>query len=542
MNHHTWRHVIFVFVICLATAVLYASVTRAYFCAYDDFLEIHRAAFEDSRDPSRIFTTSHFDSPKYRPLNRLLGLWTYQAGEGDPLFFRVRNLAFHLINIGLVYALGWLLFGSLPVSAAAAALFGLHPLANQPVIGALWTNTIAHTGFLLAIGAFIGSLQAKRWAIWLAAALISGWLALLTYDSSIVVFPLMALYLVFYVWIFHRRLMPKPFLAACCAITTALMAAYFALRVAFVSRGWSQAAETVPAPEIVAKNISMYLFALLSPLDTVFANEWLNLPLPSEIALDNFTLAAIAILAVILAMGLAAVAWRAMKRDPELSRSIDWAAMAFLVSAIGLPLLPVLLFSSHPSETYLYLSVAFYALLLAYALQKVVDALPVRRAGTVYAVVILMLTAMFSAGTWTRNDRVLSCATTAHRIIRALPAELSTGGPWTVFFTPAPEHRHSPYGFYAHRGIYTLGDDDGAVTAALQFAYGNPLLTGKLVEPERSAEPCRTIRTSRNLCLRVYADGRLETPDPVLRTPLDKHTPVSSKPTFLTEVKNEAFS
>ena len=525
MNHHKWRHVIFVFVICLATAVLYANVTRAYFCAYDDFLEIHRAAFEDSQDPSRAFTTSHFDSPKYRPLNRLLSLWTYQASEGNPLFFRVRNLAIHLINVVLVYTLGWLLFGSLPVSAAAAALFGLHPLANQPVIGALWTNTIAHTGFLLAIVTFIVSLRAKRWAIWLSIALISGWLALLTYDSSIVVFPLMALYGVFYVWIFQRRVLPRRFMTASSAITAALMAAYFLLRVVFVSRGWSQAAETVPAPGIIAKNISMYLFALLSPLDTVLANQWLNLPLPSEIALDNFTLAAIAILALLLALGLVAAVRYAVRRNPMAIRSIDWAAVAFLAFAIGLPLLPVLLFSSHPSETYLYLSVAFYALLLAYALGRAADAMPARKRTTVYACVILLFAAMFSAATWTRNNRVLRCGTTASRIIHALPAELSTGGPWTVSFAPAPESRQTPYGFYAHRGIYTIGDDDGAVTAALQFVYGNPLLAGELIEPGQSAERCRDHLSSSRICFMVYSDGRMETlgariPHEIKRTPV----------------------
>jgi hypothetical protein len=519
-----WKHFLFVSVICLATAVLYANVTRAYFCAYDDFVEIHRAVFEDSRDPSRIFTTSHFNSPKYRPLNRLLGLWTYQAGEGNPLFFRIRNLAFHLINVALVYVLGWLLFGSVPVSAAAAALFGLHPLANQPVIGALWTNTIAHTGFLLAIMTFIMSLRAKRWALWLSLAIISGWLALLTYDSSIVVFPLMAVYLIFYVWVFQRRILPRGFLIACCGITAPLMAAYFVLRVVFVSQGWSQATETVPAPGIVAKNIAMYLLALLSPLDTVLANEWLNLPLPSESNLDNFILAALAILALLLAIGLAAVRY-AVKRNPTVTRRVDWAAVLFLVSAIGLPLLPVLLFSSHPSETYLYLSLAFYALLLAYALGFAIDAMLIHRKETAYAVVILLFAVVFSAATWTRNDHVLRCATTAQRIIRALPAELSTGGPWTVSFAPAPEHRHSPYGFYAHRGIYTLGDDDGAVTAALQFAYGNPLLTGKLIEPERSAERCRNVPSARRLCLMVYGDGRMEAlgatiPGEIQRIPL----------------------
>ena len=114
----------------LAVIVVYFGVTRAYFCAYDDFIEVHRAAFKDSRDPSLRFTTPHFDSYKYRPLNRAMTLVTYWLGHGEPMLFRIRNLTFHLINVILVYSLGWFLFSSTRVSGFGALLFGLHPIAD----------------------------------------------------------------------------------------------------------------------------------------------------------------------------------------------------------------------------------------------------------------------------------------------------------------------------------------------------------------------------------------------------------------------------
>ena len=198
-----WQHVILLTIIVAAVTFIYAHVTQAYFCAYDDFIEIHRAAFkEDSREPSRIFTTSHFNSYKYRPLNRAITLLTYSVGQDNPIFFRIRNVGFHLLNVILVYTLGWVLFRSYAVSAIGALLFGLHPLANQTIIGAVWSNTIAHATVLLAVIMFIISARCKRlWPVWLIGSLVTGCFSLLLYDTSIIVFGLMCIYVTAYFFI-----------------------------------------------------------------------------------------------------------------------------------------------------------------------------------------------------------------------------------------------------------------------------------------------------------------------------------------------------
>src|SRR5512132_3756206 len=82
------RHLLILSVILLLVGLVYLRIPGTYFCGYDDFLEVHRAAFEDTQQPSRVFTTTHFESYKYRPLNRGLNLITYWIGNGSASFFR----------------------------------------------------------------------------------------------------------------------------------------------------------------------------------------------------------------------------------------------------------------------------------------------------------------------------------------------------------------------------------------------------------------------------------------------------------------------
>jgi hypothetical protein len=491
------------------TAAVYAKVTGAYFCAYDDFLEVHRAAFEDSRNVSEVFTTPHMNSLKYRPLNRLVILWTYYAGGENPLYYRVRNLGFHLANVALVYSLAYLLFASIPVSAAAAALFALHPLADQSIIGATWTNTMAHSAFFLGLLFFLASLKSPRWPVLLPLALLLGWISLLTYDPEVVIFLIMAVGIAVFFFTARGKHISIGYISTFCAGTGILMAAYFVLRTLFVPRGWSQAAAAIPEPTTILKNIGMYTVALVTPLDPVLANSLFGTPLPPQIAAHQrfaIVLAGAALLSLF-AVGAALVCL--FRRYPMLRRSFDWPTVAFLIGAIAASWLPLLVFQQHPSETYLYVSIAFYALLLAYVLERVAQAAS-RKSAVVYGAAVCALALTFSAATWTRNQRVVSCGNTALRIFASLPSELASGGAWTVFFAAAPgEGESRPYGFYAYRGIYTIGDDDEAITKALQLRYRNNAITGRLLQPSDSANGC-PLAPTRQLCLRVHADGRVE--------------------------------
>jgi hypothetical protein len=503
------KQILLLLVICLVTVAVYAKVTGAYFCAYDDFLVLHQAEFEDSRDPSHIFTTPHWNSPKYRPLNRLVSLWTFRASGDDALLYRVRNLSFHLVNVGLLYALAWLMFRSIAVSAVAATLFALHPLANQSVIGATWTNTVAHSLFLLALVVLFISLKAVRWASLLILSLLIAWAALLTYDPDITVLPLMGVGLAIYLYRSGRSDSSR-MIALFCALSGALLAAYIVLRWLFVPRGWSQAATDAPGLAAIAKNTLMYVFALMTPLDPVLAHAWLKTPLPSEIVVGPRLLIA-AGLAATLSLLMLGFAVRYFAKRGNRPRNVDWAAVMFLICATAAPLAPVLVFQSHSSETYLYLSAAFFALLLAYLTRVATTSISATNGSAIYTVVMIALVLEFSAATWVRNNRVVQCAATALRIVYSLPRELSAGGPWSISFLTSPESGLSrPYGFYAYEGIRTIGDDDQTLTAAVQVKYGSTLVTAKAVPPGEIPQRCR--RTSKDeICIRVYADGKLET-------------------------------
>ena len=180
---------------------------------------------------------------------------------------------------------------------------------------------------------------------------------------------------------------------------------------------------------------------------------------------------------------------------------VDWAAAVLLVFGIGAPLLPVLVFSSHPSETYLYLPVAFYALLLVYLLAKLVRQTR-RPTGYAFYVPIVFLVVVFSAATWVRNQRVSECGQTVHRILQSLPAKVLRTGSWTVAFANVPgEKATRRYGFYGFRGIDTMGHGQ-TITNALQLIFRNKSLTGKVVNAEELSSICSAKSASHNyLCI-----------------------------------------
>jgi hypothetical protein len=184
------------------------------------------------------------------------------------------------------------------------------------------------------------------------------------------------------------------------------------------------------------------------------------------------------------------------------------------LSGIALPLLPVLLLQSRPSETYLYLPVGFYAILLSYGLAKVLGDGGGSKLRSFYVPTVIALLVLFSSATWVRNDRVFECGQTARRILYGLPEELLRAGRWKVIFATVPgEITTIRYGFYGFRGIDTIGHDwiaDRAITSALQLVYKNRLLTGEVVEPQKLTAKCNTGQESSQICVLVHADGRLE--------------------------------
>jgi hypothetical protein len=179
-------------------------------------------------------------------------------------------------------------------------------------------------------------------------------------------------------------------------------------------------------------------------------------------------------------------------------------------------LLPVLSLSSHPSESYLYLPVAFYALLLSCILTKLLygSLAPTGRASVVAASLVLL--GLFCAATWIRNERIVQCGETAHRILYSLPGEQLTNGAWTLSFANVTGEQISRrYGLYGFRGVDAIGARaeeraNVAITSALQFVYKNELLTGEVVSAEELIAKCSSCLSPDHLCLWVHWDGQVE--------------------------------
>jgi hypothetical protein len=505
-------HILVALAIIIFVGAVYMKVPKTYFCAYDDFLEIHRAAFEDAADTSKIMTTPHFNSYRYRPLNRAANFLTYRLGAVNPELYRTRNLAFHLLNVLIVFLLCRKLFNSILICAMGSLIFGLHPAANQTIIGAVNTNSMSHTAFLGACLMLMYSVDSvNHWALWLIGSVLSGWLSLMAYDSNIVVFALLFLWIILKWPELKQR--PNHFRFMCwfCILCGSFLFSYLLLRHFYVPRGFTQATSEMASAGIILKNTLMYMGSLLLPIDVVLANEWLKTPLPSEI---QFNLSAAIFIFAAFSLVILIVGLFCLRRLARKMTELNHAYVVFLISGVALPLLPVLILQSHPSETYLYLPTAFYAILVSYGLYTISVKATTSNFTLLYVPASIVLIILFASAIWVRNNRVFDCGQTARRILSGLPHELFHSGRWIVTFANVPDEiRTTRYGFYGFRGVDTIGHGtmaDRAITSALQLMYHNKLLIGRIVQAEQLIGKCQTSTDSREICVFVHSDGRIK--------------------------------
>jgi hypothetical protein len=172
----------------------------------------------------------------------------------------------------------------------------------------------------------------------------------------------------------------------------------------------------------------------------------------------------------------------------------------------------MLAFKSHPSETYLYLPVAFYALLLSYMLLEVVPAYFGRAGARTSVSIALLVFGLFSAATYVRNTRVYQCGEIARQILFSLP-QLKEGS-WKISFANITgEEKTRRYGFYGFRGIDVIGGgspDEWFITSALQLVYKNASLNGEIVKAGELIQKCQARVSEHHLCLWVHSDGRVD--------------------------------
>jgi hypothetical protein len=239
-------------------------------------------------------------------------------------------------------------------------------------------------------------------------------------------------------------------------------------------------------------------------------------PFPSEIRLNASTIIGLTISGFGFILIIAFVLWRWAKNKGLVIQTINLKAILFIISGILLPLLPVLVLSPHPSETYLYMSVAFYSLLVSCIMAKLFYGSRTLRGRSSVIAISLVLLGLFCAATWIRNERVVQCGETAHRILYSLQGEQLTNGAWMLSFANMAGGEISrQYGLYGFRGVDTIGarregTANTAMTSALQFVYKNALLTGEILRAEKLVAKCSSSLSSHHLCVWVHWDGQLE--------------------------------
>jgi tetratricopeptide (TPR) repeat protein len=135
----------------------------------------------------------------YRPLTTYSYLLNYAVlGNGPrPEGYHLVNLALHSVNVGLVYALGIVIFGELAPALALAAIWGLHPVLTESV-----TNIVGRADLLAGFGVLagllcylrIGSAAGMRKLAWLAALVAAQAIGLFSKESAAVLPGIMALH------------------------------------------------------------------------------------------------------------------------------------------------------------------------------------------------------------------------------------------------------------------------------------------------------------------------------------------------------------
>ncbi len=493
--------------ILLFVALVYSRIPGASYCGFDDFLEQHRVEGSLAKPLASDFTVQYYEGPKYRPLSWVMNRLTYEWGAGSAVAFRTRNVAFHLANLILLYGIAMLLFQSRMVAATAALLLGVHPLVNQSVVGAMWTTQQCAFLLLSSLLLFLWSVRQKqRWFPLLALSLFCAWLGILSYEACLSIFGLMYGYLGIRLWFDRRLPVDRRFAVALIALTILSLGSYFGLRALYLQPGRPHPYGLAP----VLKNFAMYAASPLFLIDSVMANQWLDTPLPSEVARGHITAAWIAVEAVPLCCLLLTVAIFRKRIAARLKR-LEWPEIAFLLLAIPMVLSPFLLFNNHASETYLYVPMALFVLLMS----RILCALLVEEGGPNwkfnYGIVMGVLLILYGSGAWVRNDRVAECGSASRQLLSSFPPELNQGV-WRIALAAVPgEPTSRPYGMYGYRGVHTLGMEGYGAEAA-QFAIQHACHNGQLSVAVVTPAELMAIGAApgpRERCFWVHWDGRL---------------------------------
>lgn len=486
----------------LLAAVIHGRVLGSPLLGFDDFGHAERAQFADRQNPKEIFTTSHFGGSKYRPLGRV-ALYLCQLWDDAALAHRLRNFLFHLVAIALIYGIGLKLGASHEVAGLAATLFGVHPLIHQNVSAASFINTMAYSFMLGALYLFLSAYRSLRASgIQLFGVSLLMVLALLSYEATIIMLGCAGLYVLLQ-W--REQVAPangwKKFLLQSAAALSVPVIILLAIRQLFV-----QAKMPITPAGVILKNLILYLGSLVLPVDLLFLNTVFDFPMPQELMRDAGFLFLLGFLVVgffVALTGLTVAVWRQEGLRQAL-RVIPWARVCWLLAAAVLSLLPFLVFTDHLSETYQYLPVAFFSLLLTFSLASLL------RESLYFRVTLGLLIILATSASYLRSNRVQHSAQIAERIVSETTRLVNQPAAQKLWFAAEPNSLlASQMGIYGLKGLNTIDlQDNGffSMQSALRLRLNDDSIQAAAVSFEELTKRCTDTSL---VCLTVSDEGQV---------------------------------
>ena len=135
----------------------------------------------------------------YRPLTTLSYLFNYSVLQNGatPAGYHWINFGLHAVNIGLVYALGLVIFEQVPLALLLSVFWSIHPVLTESV-----TNIVGRADLLAGFGVLAALLSyhksrhssGRMHAAWLAAAALATAIGICSKESAIVVIGAFLLY------------------------------------------------------------------------------------------------------------------------------------------------------------------------------------------------------------------------------------------------------------------------------------------------------------------------------------------------------------
>ena len=143
----TW---LILLIIVALTAVAYWPVSRGQFLSMDDYEQVinnsNVIAFS-ANGLGKVFTSLNVGM--YEPLTTLFYILIYKLFGLSSVAFHLAGLFLHLLNVVLVFCLGWLLYKKKFIALAGASLFALWPTQVEAVAWISAQSTLMASLFIL---------------------------------------------------------------------------------------------------------------------------------------------------------------------------------------------------------------------------------------------------------------------------------------------------------------------------------------------------------------------------------------------------------